>query len=238
MRGEIRGNILWRSACDCVAKGEATHEVGEMNVAVGIQQHVVRLDVPVHDTLGVYVADSAAQFGYPEAHGVLGESLARDVETEVAAVHQIDDDVSVGCQADGSRGTAVRTYRYSISWKLYRKLHRKGWFRCSSMRRSRMMLRTLSDRTTVTWRQRQAAALRRRQGGGLTLILPDVLEGKGQAGVLPLDDADLAEGSLADYTQQPEVVEIHWGSMVSGPDGCGGRGQAPWSVKTTGFPLL
>jgi hypothetical protein len=44
---------------------------------------------------------------------------------------------------------AYKTYRYSISWKLYRRLHRNGWLSCSSMRRSRMMFRTLSDRTTA-----------------------------------------------------------------------------------------
>ena len=37
---------------------------------------------------------------------------------------------------------------YSMSWKLYLKLQRKGWFKCSSIRRSRMMFLTLSDRTT------------------------------------------------------------------------------------------
>jgi hypothetical protein len=39
-------------------------------------------------------------------------------------------------------------YMYSMSWKLYRKLQMKGWFTCSSIRRSRIMLRTLSERTT------------------------------------------------------------------------------------------
>lgn len=113
------------------------------------------------------------------------------------------------------------------------------------MRRSRMILRTLSDRTTVTRRQRQAPVEWRwrdgwpsgRVGGGLTLVLSDVLEGKRQTGVFALDDANLAEGSLADDTQQPKVVEIHWryGQRT------GGRGEfgcIPWSVKTTGFPLL
>jgi hypothetical protein len=84
------------------------------------------------------------------------------------------------------------------------------------------------------------------RGGALTLILSDVLEGKGQAGILSLDDADLAEGALADYTQQPEVVEVDWETWSAGrvagggggSGGCGGRGDAPWSVKTTGFPLL
>lgn len=39
-------------------------------------------------------------------------------------------------------------YMYSMSWKLYRKLQMNGWFTCSSIRRSRMILRTLSERTT------------------------------------------------------------------------------------------
>jgi hypothetical protein len=61
-----------------------------------------------------------------------------------------------GCQLDIHVAGEVAAYRYSMSWKLYRRLQRKGWLRCSSMRRSRMMLRTLSERTTVTQRQRRA----------------------------------------------------------------------------------
>lgn len=87
---------------------------------------------------------------------------------------------------DIPHGHLATTYKYSMSWKLYRRLHRKGWLRCSSMRRSRMIFRTLSDRTTVTRRQhrvpragsRQVCAARRRSMAGVgrpTFILPDVL---------------------------------------------------------------
>ena len=72
-----------------------THKVGQMDVAVRVKQDVVRLDVPVYDALTVYVADGAAELCYPEAHGVLCKCLARDVEAEVTAVHQINDDVAV-----------------------------------------------------------------------------------------------------------------------------------------------
>jgi hypothetical protein len=51
--------------------------------------------------------------------------------------------------------------------------------------------------------------------GALTLILPDVLESKGETGVFPLDDADLAKGALADDAQQAEVVEIDCSKSVS-----------------------
>jgi hypothetical protein len=48
-------------------------------------------------------------------------------------------------------------------------------------------------------------------GAALTFIFPDVLEGKGESGVLALDDAHFAKGALADDAQQAKVVEIHWG---------------------------
>jgi hypothetical protein len=38
-------------------------------------------------------------------------------------------------------------------------------------------------------------------GISLTFIFPDILEGKGEPGVLALDDAHLAKGTLADNTQ-------------------------------------
>ena len=43
----------------------------------------------------------------------------------------------------------------------------------------------------------------------LTLIFPYVFEGKGQASVLALDDANLPEGSFAHNPQKSEVIEVH-----------------------------
>lgn len=36
-----------------------THKVSQMNVAFGIQQHVIGFYIPVHNALGMYVSDSA-----------------------------------------------------------------------------------------------------------------------------------------------------------------------------------
>jgi hypothetical protein len=81
------------------------------------------------------------------------------------------------------------------------------------MRRSRMMLRTLSDRTTVTRRQyRPPGQVACAGAGGLTFVFAYVLERKGEAGVFALDDAHLAEGALSDDAQQAEVVEVHCGA--------------------------
>lgn len=93
-----------------------------------------------------------------------------------------------------------------------------------------------------------------------TFIFSYVLEGKGEAGVLALDNAHLAKSSFADDSQQPEVVEVHCGrgqqgshsqavqrvGMAAGTTasvraGCSRTSEgadAPWSVNTTGLPLL
>ena len=91
-----------------------------------------------------------------------------------------------------------------------------------------------------------------------TFILAYVLESKGQASVLPLDDAHLAESTFAYDSKETEVIEVDcvrvsmvlpWATTVvvvvvtvlialrrrcrqsSFPD------DSPSSVKTTGFPL-
>lgn len=56
-------------------------------MALGIQEHVVWLDVPVHNALLVDVAHGAAQLGDPKAHCLFGKCLPRDVEAQIAAVH-------------------------------------------------------------------------------------------------------------------------------------------------------
>jgi hypothetical protein len=68
----------------------------------------------------------------------------------------------------------------------------------------------------VTQRQRGpslAAGRRCRQ----TFIFSYILERKGEAGVLALDNAHLAKGSLADDSQQPEVIQVHcllWSAVL------------------------
>lgn len=92
-----------------------------------------------------------------------------------------------------------------------------------------MILRTLSDRTTVTQRQHWRARTARGSARH-TFIFANVLERKGKAGVLALDNAHLAEGSLADDAQQPEVVEVHWVRVVSVSPAQAWQGMA-WQVQ-------
>lgn len=128
----------------------STYKIGQVDMALGVEQHVVGLHVAVYDTLGMDVSQGTAQLGNPEANGILREGLPRNMESEIAAIHEIDHNVSSRESAEAETGTGrvSRTHMYSMSWKLYRRLHRNGWFKCSSMRRSRMMFRTLSARMT------------------------------------------------------------------------------------------
>ena len=80
-------------------------------MALRVQQHIIRLDVPVDDALPVDISQGTAQLGNPKPHRFLGEGLSRDMESQVAAGHQVDDDVprreapcksaAAGIEADG-----------------------------------------------------------------------------------------------------------------------------------------
>jgi len=43
----------------------------------------------------------------------------------------------------------------------------------------------------------------------LTFIFSDVLQCEGQAGIFPLDDADLAEGASSDDPKKLEMIQVH-----------------------------
>lgn len=99
VRGEVGSNILEERLSVSLRESAlpvsgVTYEICQVDMAVGVEQHVVRLDVSVHDALLVDVAHGASQLGHPEPHGLLGEGLSRDVEAQVAAVHEVDYDVS------------------------------------------------------------------------------------------------------------------------------------------------
>lgn len=120
-----------------------------MDVAIGVEQYVIGLDVAMNDVLAVYVSQSASKLGNPESNSLFGEGLSRNVEPQVSTSHQIDHKVPIIACEPKSEMCRRRAYMYSMSWKLYLKLQMKGWLTYSSIRRSRMMLRTLSDRTTA-----------------------------------------------------------------------------------------
>ena len=60
--------------------GEA-YEIRQVNMPVSIQQHIIRLDVPVYDVLSVYISYCATELGNPESDRLFGEGLSRYVES-------------------------------------------------------------------------------------------------------------------------------------------------------------
>lgn len=57
------------------------YEVRQMNMTIGVQEHVVWLDVTMYNALAMYVSQGAAQFGNPKSHCFFCKRLSRDVET-------------------------------------------------------------------------------------------------------------------------------------------------------------
>lgn len=70
-----------------------------------------------------------------------------------------------------------------------------------------MMLRTLSERTTNLVNIHGIAPS---VAGSRTFIFADVFEGKCQARVFTLNNANFAKGPLAHDSQKPEMIEIDW----------------------------
>lgn len=66
-----------------------------MDVAIGIQENVIWFHITMDDALAVNIAQGAAQLGDPESHGLLCECLPGNVESQVAAAHQVDNKVHI-----------------------------------------------------------------------------------------------------------------------------------------------
>lgn len=108
-------------------------KVGDDDVAISVQQQVLELQVPVHDTLLVQVADAGHQLGEQTTGGrILEVAVSEDVVKELTArsVFEDDADVPVGldhlvepydvgmgqCSEDGDLaidlGEPIRVWRY------------------------------------------------------------------------------------------------------------------------------
>lgn len=70
------------------------YEICQVNMAFGVQQHVIRFEIPMDDTLGVDILQGTTKLCHPEPDCVLCEALAGDVEAEVTAVHEINNNVT------------------------------------------------------------------------------------------------------------------------------------------------
>ena len=72
-----------------------------------------------------------------------------------------------------------------------------------------MIFRTLSDLTTIEFAASAAdALLGRGLFSPLTLVLADIFQSKGQAGILSLHDPHLSESPFPDDAEEFEVIEV------------------------------
>lgn len=62
-------------------------------MTIGVEEHVVRLDVSVDDALTMDVSQGTAQLGNPEANSLFSKCFSRDMESQIATTHQVDDEV-------------------------------------------------------------------------------------------------------------------------------------------------
>lgn len=63
-------------------------------MAITVKQDIVGLDVSVHNSPCMNIQQRTGELSHPKSDGVFGKRLARDVESEVPAIHQIDYQVS------------------------------------------------------------------------------------------------------------------------------------------------
>jgi hypothetical protein len=64
-----------------------------VDVALGIQQDVIRLDISMDDALLVDIPQGATQLRDPEPHSVFRKTLPRDMKSQVSTVHQVDHEI-------------------------------------------------------------------------------------------------------------------------------------------------
>jgi hypothetical protein len=65
-----------------------------MDVSLGIQQHIIGLEITMDDTLRMDIFQGTPQLSYPEPHCLLRETFARDMKPKIAAIHEIDHNVA------------------------------------------------------------------------------------------------------------------------------------------------
>ena len=64
-------------------------------MAVRVEENIIGLDVSVNDALLVNIPQSTTELGNPKANSLFRKCLSGDVESEIAAAHEIDHEVPV-----------------------------------------------------------------------------------------------------------------------------------------------
>lgn len=72
-----------------------------MDMPLRVQKHIVRLDITMHDVLSVYVTQCTSKLCNPEPNGLFREGFSGNVKSQVAASHEIHNNVSAIAESVG-----------------------------------------------------------------------------------------------------------------------------------------
>jgi hypothetical protein len=67
-----------------------------MDVTLRIEKNIVGFEITMNDALRVDISQCAAEFCHPKPYSFFGKAFSRDVETQITAIHKIDNDVTSG----------------------------------------------------------------------------------------------------------------------------------------------
>lgn len=66
-----------------------------MNMAFRVQQHVIRLEISVDNTLRVDVFQCAAKLCHPKTNSFFCEAFSRYVKSKIATIHEVNHNVAI-----------------------------------------------------------------------------------------------------------------------------------------------
>lgn len=84
-------------------------------MSLRVQEDVIRLEVSMYDPLRMDVSQCTSQFGNPEPHCFLGEAFPRDMESQIAAIHEIHNDVTEVIRIRKIKSISMRAYSHMYS---------------------------------------------------------------------------------------------------------------------------
>ncbi len=74
-----------------------------MNVTISVKEHIVGFYVAMDNVVAMNITQSTSKLRYPEADRIFGKRLSRNVKSQIAAAHEIDNEVPV----EQKRGLSV-----------------------------------------------------------------------------------------------------------------------------------
>lgn len=120
------GSEILRSAAETVQLvaldvllGET--EVGDLDVSIGIEEEILRLEVAVDDSFAVQVVETHRDLRGVETSTVFGETAIGEVEEELASVEEIRNEIELGLGL--KREAQAREYKEFRNTRLRTDVH-------------------------------------------------------------------------------------------------------------------